>query len=156
MRMAIIALAFAAMQIVAGNSVPMLKPSLRLVLSPERTEVMSNHEFTLGLDITNLSTHVEDCAAVMDGNLDLSYTYYIRAESGERLTRVGPQFEGTVSGCRVNPGLTASKSITSLMSAYGMQKPGTYTVQVSHWDPDHPKELTDDSNVVKVVVQATR
>jgi hypothetical protein len=153
MRMVIISFVFLVLPSSTEIALSETKPALELVLAPGDVDVVSGQKFTLNLKVTNTSKVDVSCVFIDGGDVNLLYTYDVRKEDGESLRQVHRTVNIVRNGsCHVKPGETFDETISSLMSAYGMQEPGVYTVQVSRPDPSDPN--LDRSNTIKVIVTA--
>lgn len=158
MNRAMLGLILAVVQLLPESFAQEPKPTLQLDLSPDKTEVVGGTQFRLTMRVVNLTERVVDCTRVEDdSNLDVTYTYDVRTTDGKSLPnpydKVVPH-SLRARPCKLQPKESFETSVGSLMSGYGMKRPGVYSIQISRPDPAHPGRQLGTSNKVIVIVKA--
>lgn len=158
MNHAVLGLILAVAQLLPEGFAQESKPILQLSLSPDKSEVVSGTKFDLTLRVVNLTQQIVDCTRVLDqNNLDVTYTYDIRASDGKPVSYIyekeAPKFV-SARPCQLQPKDSFEITLVGLMSAYEMKPPGVYSIQVLRPDRSHPGRQLGASNKVTVIVKA--
>ena len=135
------------------------KPSLHLILSPDKITVTPENSQTLDVKWINNSHRMLWCnSEFSSAGIDESFAYDVRDSSGSPVSRLtgvkGAGAFGPVSSdCAVgSEGGTINSSIGCVMCAFDIRRPGVYTVQISRPDPDHPDRKISSNKVTITVV----
>jgi hypothetical protein len=118
---------------------PQSTPSFTLAIRAKANEFRIGSNFTIYATIVNITDHTIDHSDWYSDAGEMSYSYDVRDEDGKPVAKIEHKHPELDAPSYYWGAIHAGKSITSnlrVSRVYNFDKPGKYTIQVSHVDPD--------------------